>query len=155
MPRKSAGILLYRMRPDIEVLLVHPGGPFWRNKDLGAWSIPKGEYEDGQDPEAEARREFAEELGFEVTGPLTALGDVKQRGGKTVTAFAIELDIDTRNIHSNTFELEWPPRSGKWQSFPEIDRAEFFALDEAARKINAAQRRLLERLARLVEGGSG
>lgn len=155
MPRKSAGILLYRMRPDIEVLLVHPGGPFWRNKDLGAWSIPKGEYEDGQDAEAEARREFAEELGFEVTGTLTALGDVKQRGGKSVTAFAIELDIDTRNIQSNTFELEWPPRSGKRQSFPEIDRAEFFALDEAARKINAGQRPLLERLARLVEGGSG
>lgn len=155
MPRKSAGILLYRMRPDIEVLLVHPGGPFWRNKDLGAWSIPKGEYADGQDAEAEARREFAEELGLEVTGPLTALGDVKQRGGKSVTAFAIELDIDTRNIRSNTFELEWPPRSGKRQSFPEIDRVEFFVLDEAARKINAGQRPLLERLARLVEGGSG
>ncbi|MHB0770531.1 NUDIX domain-containing protein [Bradyrhizobium sp. 5.13L] len=155
MPRNSAGILLYRMRPDIEVLLVHPGGPFWRNKDLGAWSIPKGEYPDGQDAEAEARREFAEELGLELTGPLTALGDVKQRGGKTVTAFAIELDIDTRNIRSNTFELEWPPRSGQRQSFPEIDRAEFFALDEAARKINDGQRPLLERLARLIEGRSG
>ncbi|MBR0844775.1 NUDIX domain-containing protein [Bradyrhizobium liaoningense] len=155
MPSKSAGILLYRMRPDIEVLLVHPGGPFWRNKDLGAWSIPKGEYSDGQDAEAAARREFAEELGVEVTGPLTALGDIKQRGGKTVTAFAIEFDIDTQSIHSNTFELEWPPRSGKRQNFPEIDRAEFFALDEAARKINEGQRPLLERLARLVRDGRG
>ncbi|MBR0858245.1 NUDIX domain-containing protein [Bradyrhizobium liaoningense] len=155
MSSKSAGILLYRMRPDIEVLLVHPGGPFWRNKDLGAWSIPKGEYSDGQDAEAAARREFAEELGVEVTGPLTTLGDIKQRGGKTVTAFAIEFDIDTQSIHSNTFELEWPPRSGKRQNFPEIDRAEFFALDEAARKINEGQRPLLERLARLVRDGRG
>ncbi|MCP3369979.1 NUDIX domain-containing protein [Bradyrhizobium cajani] len=155
MPSKSAGILLYRMRPDIEVLLVHPGGPFWRNKDLGAWSIPKGEYSDGQDAEAAARREFAEELGVEVTGPLTTLGDIKQRGGKTVTAFAVEFDIDTRSIHSNTFELEWPPRSGKRQNFPEVDRAEFFALDEAARKINEGQRPLLERLARLLRGGRG
>ncbi|MDE5439845.1 NUDIX domain-containing protein [Bradyrhizobium sp. CSA207] len=152
MPSKSAGVLAYRMRPDIEVLLVHPGGPFWRNKDLGAWSIPKGEYADGQDPEATARREFAEELGLELTDPLIGLGQVRQRGGKIVSAFAVELDIDTRSIRSNTFEMEWPPRSGKRQSFPEVDRAEFFALDEAAKKINEGQRPLLGRLAQLVRG---
>lgn len=154
MPTRSAGIIAYRVRSDIDVLLVHPGGPFWRNKDLGAWSIPKGEYEDGQDAEAAARREFAEELGVEVAEPLTALGQVKQRGGKIVTAFAVELDIDTRNIRSNTFEIEWPPRSGKQQAFPEIDRAAFFTLDEAASKINEGQRPLLERLAQLL-GRSG
>ncbi|MGY4291297.1 putative NUDIX family NTP pyrophosphohydrolase [Bradyrhizobium sp. LM2.7] len=152
MPSKSAGVLAYRMRPDIEVLLVHPGGPFWRNKDLGAWSIPKGEYTEGQDPEATARREFAEELGLELTDTLIALGEVRQRGGKIVSAFAIEFDIDTRSIRSNTFEMEWPPRSGKRQSFPEVDRAEFFALDEAGKKINEGQRPLLGRLARLVGG---
>ncbi|WP_342732776.1 NUDIX domain-containing protein [Bradyrhizobium sp. B117] len=154
MPTRSAGIVAYRVRSEIEVLLVHPGGPFWRNKDLGAWSIPKGEYEDGQDAEQAARREFAEELGVEVTEPLIALGEVKQRGGKIVTAFAIELDVDTHNIRSNTFEIEWPPRSGKRQAFPEIDRAAFFTLEEAAGKINEGQRPLLERLARLV-GGAG
>lgn len=149
MPARSAGILAYRVRSDLEVLLVHPGGPFWRNKDLGAWSIPKGEYGDEQDAEEAARREFAEELGLELVGPLIALGQVKQRG-KIVTAFAVELDIDTRNVCSNTFEIEWPPRSGKRQAFPEIDRAAFFTLDEAKRKINEGQRPLLERLARLV-----
>ncbi|WFU70545.1 NUDIX domain-containing protein [Bradyrhizobium sp. CB2312] len=154
MPTRSAGIVAYRVRSEIEVLLVHPGGPFWRNKDLGTWSIPKGEYEDGQDAEQAARREFAEELGVEVTEPLIALGEVKQRGGKIVTAFAIELDVDTHNIRSNTFEIEWPPRSGKRQAFPEIDRAAFFTLEEAAGKINEGQRPLLERLARLV-GGAG
>lgn len=155
MPAKSAGILAYRMRPDIEVLLVHPGGPFWRNKDLGAWSIPKGEYADGQDAEAIARREFAEELGLELAEPLIALGQVRQRGGKIVSAFAVERDIDTRSIRSNSFEIEWPPRSGKRQSFPEVDRAEFFALEEAYRKINEGQHPLLERLTDLVGGRSG
>lgn len=145
MASKSAGIIAYRMRPEIEVLLVHPGGPFWRNKDLGAWSIPKGEYADGQDAEATARREFAEELGLELTVPLVALGQVKQRGGKIVTAFAAEVDIDTHSIRSNTFQIEWPMRSGKRQDFPEVDRAEFFALDEAGEKINEGQRPLLAR----------
>jgi predicted NUDIX family NTP pyrophosphohydrolase len=154
MPSKSAGILAYRMRRDIEVLLVHPGGPFWRNKDLGAWSIPKGEYADGQDAEATARREFAEELGLELAQPLIPLGQVRQRGGKIVSAFAVELDIDTHSIRSNSFEIEWPPRSGKQQSFPEVDRAEFFALDEAEKKINEGQRPLLDRLAHLVGGRS-
>lgn len=153
MPSKSAGILAYRMRRTVEVLLLHPGGPFWRNKDLGAWSIPKGEYADGDDPEAAARREFAEELGFELSVPLIALGEVKQRGGKVVTAFAAELDIDVRSIRSNTFEIEWPPRSGKMQSFPEVDRADWFGLEAAHEKINAGQRPLLDRLVQLAGGG--
>ena len=150
MPSKSAGIIAYRKRGELEVLLVHPGGPFWRNKDLGAWSIPKGEYADGEDAEIAARREFAEELGFELSMPLTSLGQVKQRGGKVVTAFAAEFDVDLRSIRSNTFEMEWPPRSGKRQTFPEVDRAEWFTLAEAHEKINAGQRPLLERLAELV-----
>lgn len=150
MPARSAGILAYRVRSDLEVLLVHPGGPFWHNKDLGAWSIPKGEYGDEQDAEEAARREFAEELGLDLVEPLIGLGQVTQRGGKIVSAFAVELDIDTRNVRSNTFEIEWPPRSGKRQAFPEIDRAAFFTLDEAKRKINEGQRPLLDRLARLV-----
>ncbi|MDA9402742.1 NUDIX domain-containing protein [Bradyrhizobium sp. CCBAU 45389] len=153
MPSKSAGIIAYRKRRDLEVLLVHPGGPFWRNKDLGAWSIPKGEYADGEDAEIAARREFAEELGLELTIPLIALGQIRQRGGKIVTAFATELDVDTGSIRSNTFEIEWPPRSGKRQHFPEVDRAEWFTIEAAQQKINAGQRPLLERLARLVGDG--
>lgn len=152
MPSKSAGIIAYRSRGTIEVLLVHPGGPFWRNKDLGAWSIPKGEYTDGEAGEIAARREFAEELGLAPSVPLIALGEVRQRGGKLVTAFAAELDIDPHSIRSNTFEMEWPPRSGKRQAFPEVDRAEWFALDAAREKINAGQRPLLDRLAQLIGG---
>ncbi|TQF32348.1 NUDIX domain-containing protein [Bradyrhizobium sp. UNPA324] len=152
MPSNSAGIVAYRKRRKLEVLLVHPGGPFWRNKDLGAWSIPKGEYADEEDAEIAARREFAEELGLELSAPLTALGQVKQRGGKLVTAFAAELDLDVRSVRSNTFEMEWPPRSGKQQAFPEVDRAEWFTLDAARAKINAGQRPLLDRLAQLAGG---
>ncbi|SCB10383.1 Predicted NTP pyrophosphohydrolase, NUDIX family [Bradyrhizobium yuanmingense] len=152
MPSKSAGIIAYRKRGNIEVLLVHPGGPFWRNKDLGAWSIPKGEYADGDDAEIAARREFAEELGLKLSLPLTPLGQVRQRGGKLVTAFAAELDLDVRSICSNTFEMEWPPRSGKRQAFPEVDRAEWFTLDAAQEKINAGQRPLLGRLTLLIGG---
>ncbi|MET4331738.1 putative NUDIX family NTP pyrophosphohydrolase [Bradyrhizobium sp. i1.15.2] len=150
MPSKSAGIIAYRERGELEVLLVHPGGPFWRNKDLGAWSIPKGEYADGEDADIAARREFAEELGLELSTPLTSLGQVKQRGGKIVTAFAAEFDIDLRSIRSNSFEMEWPPRSGKRQTFPEVDRAEWFTLAAAHGKINTGQRPLLERLAEVV-----
>jgi predicted NUDIX family NTP pyrophosphohydrolase len=147
MASKSAGIIAYRTGPSgLEVLLVHPGGPFWHNKDLGAWSIPKGELSADQNLEATARREFSEELGVELSAPLIELGDIKQRGGKTVTAFAAEFDLDPRTIRSNTFELEWPPQSGKRQSFPEVDRAEWFALDEAREKINPGQRPLLDRL---------
>jgi predicted NUDIX family NTP pyrophosphohydrolase len=147
MASRSAGIIAYRKRPSgLEVLLVHPGGPFWRNKDLGAWSIPKGELSADEDPETTARREFAEELGTELTAPLVALGDVKQRGGKTVMAFAAEFDLDPRHIRSNTFALEWPPRSGRRQNFPEVDRAEWFLLEVAREKINQGQRPLLDRL---------
>ncbi|MCK1722283.1 NUDIX domain-containing protein [Bradyrhizobium sp. 141] len=152
MPSKSAGIIAYRKRRTLEVLLVHPGGPFWRNKDLGAWSIPKGEYADEEDAAIAARREFAEELGLEPSMRLTALGQIKQRGGKLVTAFAAELDLDVRGIRSNNFEMEWPPRSGKRQTFPEVDRAEWFTLEEAREKINAGQRPLLDRLEQLAGG---
>lgn len=151
MPLTSAGIVAYRRtkgRP--EVLLVHPGGPFWRNKDLGAWSIPKGEFSAGEDPEAVARREFAEELGVEIEAKLRPFGEVRQRGGKIVTAFATEFDINTEAIRSNSFELEWPPRSGKRQTFPEVDRAEWFALAEARERINPGQRPLIDRLEALL-----
>ncbi|SFI01817.1 NUDIX domain-containing protein [Bradyrhizobium sp. Gha] len=147
MPSRSAGILAYRKRRTCEVLLVHPGGPLWRNRDLGAWSIPKGEYAD-ENAELAARREFAEELGVDVSVPLIALGEVRQRGGKIVTAFAAELDVEAAQIRSNTFEIEWPPRSGKRQTFPEVDRAEWFTLEEAYAKINEGQRPLLARLPR-------
>ena len=148
MASKSAGILAFRVNAKkLEVLLVHPGGPFWRNKDLGAWSIPKGEYGPGEEAETAARREFHEELGIEVTETLLPLGDVRQKGGKVVTAFAVEADIDVDTIQSNTFELEWPPRSGRRQTFPEVDRAVWFDLATASVKINEAQRMLLDRLA--------
>ncbi len=150
MPQTSAGIIAYRIsRGLIEVLLVHPGGPFWRNKDLGAWSIPKGEYS-GEDAEAAARREFTEELGVEMTADLTDLGEVRQRGGKRVKGFAAELDLDPRSIKSNSFEMEWPPRSGRRQHFPDVDRAEWFALAQARERINQGQRPFLDRLEGLV-----
>jgi len=150
--KRSAGILLYRLNGgEPEVLLVHPGGPFWANKDEGAWSIPKGEYEDGEDPEACARREFAEETGAELApGELADLGSIRQRSGKQVTAWAVEADIDVTRIVSNTFEIEWPPRSGRRQSFPELDRAGWFDLDEAKRKMTAGQDALLDRLVELL-----
>jgi predicted NUDIX family NTP pyrophosphohydrolase len=130
----------------MEVLLVHPGGPFWRNKDAGAWSIPKGEYVAGENAEEVARKEFREELGVELTGDLFPLGEVRQRGGKIVTAFAVEADLDAENIQSNTFEIEWPPRSGRRGTFPEVDRAAWFELASARLKINDAQQVLLDRL---------
>jgi len=151
MSSQSAGIIAFRRRHErIEVLLVHPGGPFWHNKDLGAWSIPKGEYEAGEDPQAAARREFREELGIDLTQDLLPLGDIRQRGGKTVKAFALETDIDAANIRSNMFEIEWPPRSGHRKAFPEIDRAEWFELEAARAKINQAQRTLLDRLEAVI-----
>jgi predicted NUDIX family NTP pyrophosphohydrolase len=153
MPSKSAGVVAFRTRHDrLEVLLVHPGGPYWRNKDLGAWSIPKGEYGADEDAEMVARREFAEELGVELAGPMTSLGEVRQRGGKIVTAFAVELDLDAANIRSNTFEIEWPPRSGRQQTFPEVDRAEWFDLASARTRINAGQTPLLDRLKTIRSG---
>lgn len=154
MATESAGILLYRRREkQILVLLVHPGGPFWRRKDLGAWSIPKGQPIAGEDPEVTARREFAEELGIAPTGPLRPLGTVRQRGGKQVEAFALEGDFDSDRLRSNLFEIEWPPRSGRLESFPEVDRAAWFSLPDARRKILVGQHPLLDRLEALLETG--
>jgi predicted NUDIX family NTP pyrophosphohydrolase len=125
MPKRSAGILLYRHSPGgLELLLVHPGGPIWANKDLGAWSIPKREYVAGEDPLDVARRELEEETGLRIEGDVLPLGELTQRGGKTVTAFALEGDFDPATLRSNLFELEWPPRSGRKKSFPELDRAQ-------------------------------
>jgi predicted NUDIX family NTP pyrophosphohydrolase len=144
---RSAGILLHRVRDAVqEVLLVHPGGPFWAKKDAGAWSIPKGEYSDDEDPLACARREFEEELGAPAPDDLTSLGEVRQKSGKRVTAWAAAGDLDPSAIRSNTFTMEWPPRSGRTQEFPEIDRAEWFPLEEARERINPAQAAFLDRL---------
>src|SRR6202008_2672071 len=135
MPAKSAGVLAYRTEAGrLEVLLVHPGGPFWANKDEGAWSIPKGEFDPGEDAETVARREFGEELGVALSAPLQPLGEIRQRGGKIVEAFAAEFDLNVDAIVSNTFEIEWPPRSGKRQRFPEVDRAAWFDLATAREK---------------------
>jgi predicted NUDIX family NTP pyrophosphohydrolase len=147
MARKSAGVVVYRRQGNgIEILLVHPGGPFWRNRDAGAWSIPKGEYADGEDPETAARREFTEETGWSLTGKLGPLGDIRQKAGKVVTGFAAEGDFDVATLKSNRFELEWPSRSGRTQSFPEVDRAQWFGLAEAREKIIDGQRELLDRM---------
>lgn len=147
MAKESAGILMYkRQGRDFVLLLVHPGGPFWRNKDLGAWSIPKGERDDGEDAETAARREFAEELGSVAAGTLLPLGRIRQRGGKWVDAFALEGDFDVDRLSGNSFQMEWPPRSGRLQSFPEVDRAAWLSLAEAREKINAGQRELIDRL---------
>jgi predicted NUDIX family NTP pyrophosphohydrolase len=154
MATKSAGILMFHHGDaGIVVLLVHPGGPFWRNRDLGAWSIPKGELENGEDPEAAARREFAEELGVEATGPLRWLGEVRQSAAKWVLAYALEGDLDVTSIRSNEIRIEWPPRSGRTLQVPEIDRAAWFALPLARRKILVGQRPLLDRLEQLRNGG--
>jgi predicted NUDIX family NTP pyrophosphohydrolase len=151
--RRSAGILLYRMRRgEPEVLLVHPGGPFWARKDAGAWSIPKGEHGDDEDPQACALREFEEETGTALpSDELVDLGEVRLKSGKLVVAWAAEGDLDAGAIRSNTFELEWPPRSGRVQAFPEVDRAEWFGLDAARDKLNPAQVPFPERLQALLE----
>jgi predicted NUDIX family NTP pyrophosphohydrolase len=149
MPKRSAGILLFRrIGPEPEVLLVHPGGPFWKNKDEGAWSIPKGEYDQNEDPLAAAKRELEEETGLRPAGDLISLGEVRQSGAKTVTAWAVEGTCDAANIRSNTFSMPWPPGSSELREFPEVDRAEWFALEIARRKILKGQTELLERLAR-------
>jgi predicted NUDIX family NTP pyrophosphohydrolase len=144
----SAGILAYRKGDrGLEVLLIHPGGPFWRKKDSGAWSIPKGEVDAADDPEQAARREFAEELGPSASiGPLQTLGEVRQRGGKRVIAFTGEGNFDPASLASNTFDIEWPPRSGRRQSFPEVDRAEWFDIEFARTKLLSGQVELLDRL---------
>jgi predicted NUDIX family NTP pyrophosphohydrolase len=143
----SAGLLMFRNRGEsIEVLLVHPGGPFWSKKDEGAWTIPKGEIGAGEDALAAAKREFAEETGLQPEGEFIPLGSIEQKGGKVVVAWAFEGNCDPGSLRSNTFKLEWPPRSGRTETFPEIDRAEFFAIDDALRKINPAQRLILDKL---------
>lgn len=148
MAVRSAGILMYQgAGENLRVLLVHPGGPFWQRRDEGAWSIPKGLLGASEDSETAARREFAEELGAAPQGALASLGTIRQTSGKWVDAFAIEGDFDVAAIKSNSFEIEWPPRSGRVQDFPEVDRAAWFTLPEARRKILAAQRPLLDRLA--------
>ena len=146
--RTSAGILLWRTRQDnLEVLLAHQGGPFWAKKDHGHWTIPKGEAEPGEELVAVARREFEEETGAQVPdGPLIELGEIRQKSGKLVLGWAAEGDLDPATAVSNTFDLEWPPRSGVTQSFPEIDRVEWFELDEARRRLKAAQVPFLDRL---------
>jgi predicted NUDIX family NTP pyrophosphohydrolase len=147
--RRSAGLLLYRGGPEaLEVLLVHPGGPIWARRDDGAWSIPKGEYEDGEEPLAAARREFEEELGSPPPSDSAAivLGDVRQKSGKVVTGWAIAGDLDVTEITSNTFTMEWPPRSGRTAAFPEVDRAQWFGIEAARAKLNPAQVAFLDRL---------
>lgn len=150
--RYSAGILLYRFVGErATVLLVHPGGPFWRKKDLGAWSIPKGEIDEGESPESAALREFEEETGVRPRGSLVPLGDSVQAGGKRVIAFALEGDLDPVRIESATFQLEWPPKSGRQESFPEVDRAEWFTFEAAREKVNKGQIVFLDRLRAILE----
>jgi predicted NUDIX family NTP pyrophosphohydrolase len=153
MAKRSAGLLLFRRDADgIRVLLVHPGGPFWAKRDRGSWSIPKGEYDEGEDARAVALREFEEETGLAPrAGDLLPLGEVRQAGGKLVAAFGLEGDIDAANIVSNTFEMIWPPKSGRRQIFPEVDRAGWFTLAEATEKILDGQRPFLERLAAAMD----
>jgi predicted NUDIX family NTP pyrophosphohydrolase len=145
--RKSAGILLFRIKDQKpEVFLVHPGGPFWKGKDKGAWSIPKGEFPETEKPIDAARREFEEETGKSIDGDMIELNPVKQKGGKQVLAWAVKGEIDADRIVSNTYKLEWPYKSGKFQNFPEVDKAGWFSIDEAKEKINPAQVALIEDL---------
>ncbi len=152
MPQHSAGILLYRRKPHPAVLLVHPGGPFWARRQVGAWQIPKGHVEPDEAVEDAARREVAEELGVTVAGPLAPLGMVKQAGGKSVSAFAAEQDVDTQRITSTTFEIEWPPRSGKRRAFPEVDAARWMPVAEARTMMLKSQLPLLDRIVPLLGG---
>ena len=152
--RTSAGVLLWRRRDgDLEVLLGHHGGPYWTKKDLGHWTILKGEIEPGEEARAVARREFAEETGHELpAGPLVDLGEIRQKSGKLVLGWAVEGDLDPAAAHSNTFDLEWPRGSGRIQAFPEIDRVEWFEMDEARRRLKAAQVPFLDRLMAALAG---
>jgi predicted NUDIX family NTP pyrophosphohydrolase len=148
MPKRSAGLLLYRIRDGaVEILLVHPGGPFWAGKDLGAWSIPKGEHAEGEEPLQAAFREFEEETGRPPPrARLLELGTIRQRSGKLLTAWGVEGDLDPAELASNTFTMEWPPRSGRQQEFPEVDRAEWFSVEIAREKVLGAQAELIDRL---------
>jgi predicted NUDIX family NTP pyrophosphohydrolase len=155
VPKLSAGILMFRRRgAAVEVFLVHPGGPFWRNKDAGAWSIPKGEYSEGEDPLNAAKRELREETGIEARGTFLPLGQIKQSSGKLVTAWAVEGDFPAAEIRSNTFSMEWPPKSGRQQEFPEVDRADWFSCDEAKKRIVKGQAGFLDRLAQQIATAS-
>lgn len=145
--RKSAGLLVFRRKTGvIELFLVHPGGPYWKDKDAGAWSIPKGEFAETEEPLIAAIREFTEETGQEITGEFLALQPVKQKAGKMVYAWAVEADVDADNIVSNTFKMEYPYKSGKWISVPEVDRAVWLTVEEAKQKINPAQAQLIDEL---------
>lgn len=158
MPRRSAGLLLHRHgRRGLEVLLVHPGGPLWASKDDGAWTVPKGEYAEGEDPAVAAEREFTEELGAAAPpGRRDDLGEVRQAGGKWTRLWTLSGDLDLSSVHSNTFDMEWPPRSGRQRTFPEVDRAEWFALEEARIKLLPSLLPFLDRLAaRFGSGGGG
>ncbi len=156
MGKQSAGLLLYRHRQGkLEVFLVHPGGPFWARKDAGAWSIPKGEHGPAEDPLAAARREYGEETGFAAAGPFLPLTPLKQKSGKLIQAYACQGGVDPAKLASNTFPLEWPPHSGQMREFPEVDRAAWFSLEEAAEKIHPGQAGFLKELVRLVRENSG
>jgi predicted NUDIX family NTP pyrophosphohydrolase len=147
MAKESAGLLVYRRKGGrLEFLLGHPGGPFWKKKDAGAWTIPKGGIQDGEEPVKAARREFKEELGIDLVGELIELNPIKQKAGKTVLAWAVEADLDLTNVRSNTFSLEWPPGSGKTAEFPEVDRVAYFDFETAKGKINPGQISLLEQV---------
>lgn len=148
MPKLSAGLLMYRRRGGtIEVFLAHPGGPFWKNKDAGGWSVPKGEYSEEESALDAARREFREETGFEPGIDFASLGEIRQPSGKVISVWAFEGDCDPAELRSNTFSMEWPPKSGRTREFPEVDRAEWFSLDEARGKLLKGQRPFLDRLA--------
>ena len=149
----SAGVLIYRRTPVLELLLVHPGGPYWMRKDRGAWQIPKGAIEEGEDAARAALREVQEELGVALDGALQPLGDIRQSGGKRVTAFAVEQDLDPAAIESNHFEMEWPPKSGKLASFPEVGAARWMRLEEAREMMLPSQLTLLDRFAEIAEPG--
>jgi predicted NUDIX family NTP pyrophosphohydrolase len=149
--KNTAGLLLYRRRGELEIFLVHPGGPFWAKKDFGAWSLPKGQIDEGEDPLQTAKREFTEETGFPIDGDFRPLEPVKQSGGKVVHAWAIEADCDPAQLRSNLFSMEWPPKSGKTQEFPEVDRGAWFNLPEARKRILAAQRGFIEQLVALLD----
>jgi predicted NUDIX family NTP pyrophosphohydrolase len=149
MPKHSAGLLMFRTSNDqLEVFLVHPGGPLWTKKDKGAWTIPKGEYEQDENPLVAARREFEEETGFQATGEFVDLGSIKQKSGKVVNAWAFESDCDPAKLTSNTCEIEWPPRSGRRLEIPEVDRGRWFSMNEASEYIREEQREFLRRLSK-------
>ena len=151
MKKRSAGILLFRKaEAGVEVFLVHPGGPFWAKKDLGSWSLPKGEYEEGEDPLTAAKREFTEETGCVVDGDFVELGDLKQPSGKNISAWALEHDLDPASVKSNMFSMEWPPKSGKMQEFPEVDAGAWYSLTAALEKLHKGQTDFIARLAEKI-----